>query len=416
MRVPWRRMRIVVHDYLTYPFVRQLARELASRGHEVLLLHGGGVRQPRGTTARAHDDPPSLSIEPVDISEHLKTRAGPARLLQERRYGHALARRIAEQRPDVVLSVPSSLDGQRSALRAARMADAGFVFWLQDIYSQAIDRLVGQRVPVGGRALSRWFARMEGSLLRGSDAVIAISEDFRPHLEAWRVPEERVTIQPNWAPLDDVTPMPKSNPWSKVHGLDRLPTFLYSGTLGRKHDPGLLVALADALPDARVVVVAEGTGVEQLRAAGRTRPNLLLLPLQSIERLPEVLATADVLVALLEPDASVFSVPSKVLTYLTAGRAILAAIPAVNQAARTIAEAEAGQVAEPGDAGWFTRAGRSLMDDPAGRDEAGRAGRTYAEASFGIEPIADRFERVLEAAAHRSHSQREPKADTGGAP
>ena len=409
-------MRIVIHDYLSYPFVRQLARELAMRGHDVLLLHGGSVRQSRGTTARAHDDPLTLSIEAVALGETLKTNAGPARLLQERRYGRALAQRITQQRPEVVLSVPSSLDGQRSALRAARNADAGFVFWLQDVYSQAIDRLVGRRIPIGGRALSRWFARMEGSLLRHADAVIAISDDFRPHLDAWRVPEEKVTIQPNWAPLDDVKPLPKSNSWSQVHGLDRVPVLLYSGTLGRKHDPSLLISLADAFPDARIVVVAEGTGVEVLRAAGRTRPNLMQLPLQPIEKLPLVLATADVLVALLEPDASVFSVPSKVLTYMTAGRAILAAIPAVNLAARTIIDAEAGQVAEPGDAGWFTRAARSLMDDPAVREAAGRAGRAYADATFEIGPIADRFEGVLEAAAHRGHSQREPKADTGGAP
>jgi hypothetical protein len=66
-------MRIIVHDYLAYPFVRQLA----SRGHDLLLLHGGGVRQSRGATARGHDDAPTLAAEPVSISERLKTCAGP---------------------------------------------------------------------------------------------------------------------------------------------------------------------------------------------------------------------------------------------------------------------------------------------------------------------------------------------------
>ena len=44
-----------------------------------------------------------------------------------------------------------------------------------------------------------------------------------------------------------------------------------------------------------------------------------------------MLASADVLVALLETDAGAFSVPSKVLTSLSAGRPILAAIPAVQE-------------------------------------------------------------------------------------
>ena len=54
----------------------------------------------------------------------------------------------------------------------------------------------------------------------------------------------------------------------------------------------------------------------------------MLLPYQPFGRLSEVLASADVLVALLESDAGAYSVPSKVLTYLAAGRPILGAIPA----------------------------------------------------------------------------------------
>ena len=37
-------MRIVIHDYVGYPFTTQLARSLAGRGHDVLYLHGGGLR------------------------------------------------------------------------------------------------------------------------------------------------------------------------------------------------------------------------------------------------------------------------------------------------------------------------------------------------------------------------------------
>ncbi|HEY6608267.1 MAG TPA: glycosyltransferase family 4 protein [Candidatus Limnocylindria bacterium] len=399
-------MRILVHDYLAYPFVVELARELARRGNETVLLHGGGVRASRGATGRTDNDSPNLTIERVDLAESLKTRAGPSRLLQERRYGRALARQVSAANPDVVLSVPSSLDGQRAALRAAHRANAGFVFWLQDLYSQAIRQLIGRRSRVGARMLGARFARLERRLLQRSDGIVAISDDFSPILDGWRVDPERLTIIPNWAPLGEVTPMPKANAWAQVHGLDRVPVALYAGTLGRKHDPGLLLALADAVPDARVVVVAEGAGADRLRELGRGRTNLVVLPLQPIERLPEVLATADLLVAILDEDASIFSVPSKVLTYLTAGRPILAAIPSVNLAARTITESGAGRVVDPGATEAFIAAARAVLDAPGDDGDAGRAGREYAEREFAIGPIADRFESVLEAAMKVGSSRR----------
>ena len=189
--------------------------------------------------------------------------------------------------------------------------------------------------------------------------------------------------------------MPKANPWSRSHGLDGAQVVLYAGTLGRKHDPSLLLALAHALPDARVVVISEGVGADRLRELARGRVSLVQMPLQPIDRLSEVLATADLLVAILDGDASVFSVPSKVLTYLTAGRPILAAIPSVNLAARTIIAARAGRVTEPGERHAFVAAAQQLLETPAAAEAAGLAGRAYAERAFDIDAITDRFESVV---------------------
>ena len=101
------------------------------------------------------------------------------------------------------------------------------------------------------------------------------------------------------------------------------------------------------------------------------------------------------LVAALEADAGVFSVPSKVLTYHCAGRPILAAIPSSNLAARTIAQAGSGVCVEPGDIAGFLEAARRLRADATLRERCGRAARAYAEKNFDIETIADRFEEAI---------------------
>ena len=71
-----------------------------------------------------------------------------------------------------------------------------------------------------------------------------------------------------------------------------------------------------------------------------------MLPFQPAEDLPSVLSSADVLVALLEPDATKFSIPSKVLSYMAAGRPIVGLMPSDNPAAADITDC-GGMVTDP---------------------------------------------------------------------
>jgi glycosyltransferase involved in cell wall biosynthesis len=340
-------------------------------------------------------DPPTLSIESVGVTEPIHDAAGPRRYLQERRYARALARRIRDYRPDVVVGATGALEIQRAAQEGARKVGAAFVYWLQDVQSVAIARLLGRRSRLVGWLAGAWSARLERRLLRRSDAVVAITRDFLPILDRWGIDAERITVQPNWAPLDELHFFPEPTDWAERNGVHGRPVFLYAGTLGRKHDPSRLVALAESVPNASVVVVSEGAGTKWLERQPTLPPNLTMRPPQPHAELSQMLATADVLVALLSGDAGVFSVPSKVLSYLAAGRPILAAIPAANRAAATIQEAGAGMVVDPGDRVGFLAAAGHLAADPVARSVHGLASRRYAEHAFDIRTITDTFEMVL---------------------
>ena len=87
--------------------------------------------------------------------------------------------------------------------------------------------------------------------------------------------------------------------------------------------------------------------------------------------MPEAMAAADVLVAVLEPDAGVFSVPSKVLAYLCGGRPVLLAVPPENLAARIVARETAGLVVPPDDAAGFLAHAETLMARSDLRDDDG---------------------------------------------
>jgi glycosyltransferase involved in cell wall biosynthesis len=183
--------------------------------------------------------------------------------------------------------------------------------------------------------------------------------------------------------------------------------FVYSGTLGLKHKPELLAKLAaQNWRDTSVVVAAEGVGADHLTLARDARglQRLKLLPLQPAENLPQVLAASDVLVAIIESWAGSFAVPSKVQSYLCAGRPILLAAPRENLAARTVVRANAGIVVAPDDTKGFLAAAAKLRADPQLRAELGANGRAYAERAFDLDRIADTFEEVLSGAVEIARS------------
>jgi len=394
-------LRILLHDYSGHAFPVQLSRELARRGHRVLHLHCPSYRTGKGALEPRPGDPPTLRIDSVPLDGEFEKYSPLKRLRQELQYGRRLARRLAPFEPDVVLSGNTPLFAQASFFEHCRRLGKPFVFWQQDIYSVAMQRILAGRVPLVGGVAGRAFIRLERRMLRGSAAVVTISADFVPTLARWGVPSERVHVVENWAPLDELPDRPRDNAWAREHGLVGRQVLLYSGTLGLKHDPDLLLQLARRLSrreEVRVVVISEGLGADWLRERAGGLHNLVQLPFQPYERLPDVLASGDVLLVILEPDAGIYSVPSKVLSYHCARRALLAAIPGENLAARLLRASGGGVVVEPADAEGFAAAAAQLLDDAGRRAEMGTRARAYAEQTFDIRLIGDRFESVLRSA------------------
>lgn len=393
-------LKIVLHDYSGHPFQVELARELGRRGHRVHHCYSDAMQTPQGALARRGDDPPTFSIAPVSLGRALAKYSYLQRWKQERRYAELLAQRIAEQNPDIVICGNSAPDIQMSALQAARAGKAGFVFWLQDLYGEAAKRILPRRLPAVGHVAAHLLQAKETRCLRQSDAIVSISDDFLPILKSMGVSADRCVIVENWAPLAEISPRPKRNVWSLEQGCVEEFCFIYAGTLGLKHNPELLAALAQALgrhSAARLIVASQGLGADYLAEQKRLRhlDRLTLLPFQPYDALPDMLGTADVAIALLEPEAGVFSVPSKVLSYLSAGRPILAAMPQENLAARLIRREGAGMVVDPADIEGFVATALGLLGNRATLAAMGPRGRAYAERAFAIGPIADRFEAIM---------------------
>ena len=394
-------MRILINDFCGHAFPLEMSRELARRGHTVLHVYfADNLSTPKGHTQVRKDDPEGLMIEGLHIAREFSKHSLLTRRQADIEYGRITASRVEMFRPEVVVSGNMPLDAQAILQRAAHWYNARFVFWLQDVYCLAARFVLQRRARLLAWVGEAYFKRLERKLLNDSDAVICISDGFAETIRSWGIDGPNVHVMGNWAPLDEVQPRTKQNPWAVEHGVADDFCFVYSGTLGMKHRPELLLELAKHLEvnrSGKLVVVAGGAGADWLSAhAKNVDPAVLkLLPFQPYERVAEVMGSADVLITLLDSDAGSFAVPSKTLSYLCAGRALIVAAPETNEAARIVKRARAGTVVSPDNPHGLIEAAERFLKNRSICVECGINGRAFAERAFVIEEIADRFFSVL---------------------
>ena len=402
-------MRIVICDYAGHPFQVELSRCLARRGNIVLHLYFADLQAPKGQLEREPGDSPNFHIAGISTGRRFDKRQFLKRRFLEAKVGDLMAARVGQFAPDVVVSCNMPLDAEKRLYKVATARGAGFVVWLQDIISKATYHFLSEKLGLLGGVIGRHYLRLEASLLQASDAIVAISAKFLPPLEEWGIDAGKVRVIPNWATLSEISPVAKDNAWARRHGLHDKPVALYTGTLGLKHDPALLLQLAQASAASglQVVVVSEGAGPDWLvqRKAELGIANLTILPFQPMALYPEVLGASDILLAMIGREAAGFSVPSKILSYLAAGRPVVASIAADNDAAATIRAADAGIVVEPGDIAGFCDGVRRLIADTTACRRLGRNAHVYAQGEFDVEAKAAQFEETF-AAIRRPAAQR----------
>jgi len=362
----------------------------------VLHLFYAGFQTPKGRLVKCDNDPKSLRIESLQLNEAFAKYTFLKRRSQEIAVGKLIGREIGHFKPDVVISSNAPLDTQRQIMQAAKAIDAKFIFWVQDIYSHAISKVLKRKIPVLGNFVGLFYRWLEAKMINESDHTVLISADFEPAVRALAGPKTPTTVIENWAPLEEIRPFQRDNDWAIANLQPARFRFIYSGTIGFKHNPDLLISLAESV-EADVVVFSEGEAADYLKKEAEIRhlSNLKVSGWLPFEDLPKALASADALLVILEPEAGIYSVPSKTLTYMCVGRPILGAIASENLAARLIDREAMGFTVRPDDVQGFVNKANDMVRSSDLVADMGSNARAYAEKTFDIESIATRFERII---------------------
>ncbi len=403
---------ICLIDYGNYHFLFDLVRNWPPRLGRMSYLFGT-AQLGRNTEVADVNELASgglvrgLGIKPTAPGDHFF-----ARQRNDIQTARATVKQLDTLNPDVVIGANNPLDVQAQIAKWCRERQRPFLFWLQDLRGMAMRSILQKRIPIFGRLVGKYYTILENRLLRQSSHVISITDEFCPYVLSTGISESQISVIHNWAPINRIPLRPKDNDWSRSVGLSTQRVVLYTGNLGMKHNPPYLLALCEALKDeadVTVAVVAEGTGANWLaKQAKESRvTNLFMHPFVSAALLPDVLGAADVCVALLEPDAGAYSVPSKIWTYLCGAKPLVLSIPRDNQAALIVGKIGAGISSNPGDEAQFvTNCLAMLSKNSEERAEIGRRGRLFAESNFEMDSIVQRVSRCIDL-ARRPHRDTE---------
>ena len=390
-------MRIAVHDYAGFPFPLELSSELSKRGHTVLHLFSEASGGPKASFKKRNNQ--KLQIVNID-SDSIEKDNFLKRWIQERRYGTLAAKELDRWQPDVIISGNTPLEAQKKIICWAGNHAVPSVFWLHDLLSVAARSIISDISRALGCLVYNYLKKIEIDSLLHADHIVSITDDFIPFLNQWNIDPAKVSVIPNWGPIEQIPVLPRNNKFSDHHRLNEKFVILYCGSLGKKQGIQLIADTAAGLIDDNEILFVVATDVRGHRLlndqlAGKALSNLVRLPLQPSHLYPLLLASSDITLVTIEASAGTYCVPSKLWSAYCAQKASIVAVDKRNLCARITEDIRAGVVVPPGSVDGLIGAIRMLKEDELLRANMGINARRYAERNFPISKIADVFEEII---------------------
>jgi colanic acid biosynthesis glycosyl transferase WcaI len=305
---------------------------------------------------------------------------------------------LRQTRPDVIFAVLQPLSFGVMLPVIARLKGASLVFNLQDLHPDAQVR----SGLIKNKLLIRFLEGVEASAYAHCNALTVICDQFRTHALRRGAKADSVFVAENWVDTDRIRYSQVGRESFRASlGLHGEFLVLYAGTLGHASGAMVILEAAERLrdePDCRFLIVGEGPMSAALKARAKALrlTNVTFLPFQPEEQLSNLQSAADLSLVTLASSFSEISVPSKLLAYFAAGRAVVASVPQTSKTAELVQEASAGVVVPPEDGSALAAAIRVLAADALLVKRLGAAGRTFAEERLSLSVGAARYEMIFD--------------------
>ncbi|WP_083636716.1 glycosyltransferase family 4 protein [Leptolyngbya sp. 'hensonii'] len=413
-------MRILIYSYNYYPepigiapLMTELAEGLVQRGHEVRVV----TAMPNYPQRQIYEDYRGkfyLSEQRNGVliqRSYVWIRPKPNlldRLMLDASFvATSFVQAWRGWRPDVILLTAPPLPASVPAALLGLFRSCPVVVNLQDILPEAAIH-VGL---IRNKLMIRVFEFLEKFAYRMAHTISVITDGFVENLLGKNVPGDKIVCIPNWVDTDFIRPLPKEhNSFREEHGLQGKFVVLYSGNIALTQGLETVIQAAARLKDIseiEIVIVGEPGALQRLqRHCDRYQTeNVKLLPFAPREKLPEMLAAADIGLIVQRHNVISFNMPSKTQVLLASGRPIIASVPAEGTAAKAVERSGGGILVPPENPGALAAAIRDLYANPAKAELLGKKGRIHAEEYYARPKALDQYEALFAAVVANPHGR-----------
>ena len=286
-----------------------------------------------------------------------------------------------------------------SAYLISRLYRAPFILDVHDLWPKAPVELGILKSP--GLI---WMARkMEKFIYSKARHVFFYSHRMRQDVVGDGCPQEKTEVHPLWVDTDFFKPATEDQAARirQEYALGDRFVIMYTGNLGLPQGLDTAVECARLLKErglGQYLLVFVGGGAELDRLQQLSRDygldNVLFIPPKPVSAMPAFMAASDVL--LLHLDKALFrmgTIPGKLLTYMAAGRPVLAGLE--GESADIVNRTGCGVVVEPRNVEAMTD-GVVKLSDPDLSRQMGEAGRVAAVTQFERGKLLDELEGRLQ--------------------
>lgn len=285
-----------------------------------------------------------------------------------------------------------------------------FVLSVQDIYPESLlaqNRLAGRE-----SWIFRLLLQVDTFIARHCQAIIVVSEAFKRFYTQRRgIPSEVILTIPNW---NEEAPAMTLQKEIDIRARNNIPenAFLvaYGGNIGPAAGVDQIIRAFDQLADREniyLLIAGDGTMRKSCQALARTNSNRRIrfyYPWPSCETYA-LLEAADLLVLPTQTTQSLVSMPSKLISYLQAGRPVLALAEDGTELGETLRRSGGGWVIAPGNPTELAQ--RIAEISAVSREEldrCGDAGREFAHHYYSKAATLYRVIDVLENISNKAES------------
>ena len=386
------------------PFTTGLCEYLAARGHHVTVVTAFPYypewRVWDGYRGQLHRRARLNGVDVHRVWHFVPRRA--SRLLQRllHDFSFALSALLAGWFADEFDLLYCSCPPPAVALAAyalSRLRGKPYVIKLTDLAS---DAALATGILQEGLAV-RAARALEKFIYRHAAKVVCLCQGFVDKLAARGVSPRQLQIIPDWADTANVRPIDGATSFRRANGFHaRQFVMLHTGNMGKKQELRNVVRAAQLSnddDDLQWLLVGHGEERDALaeEIARAALPNIRLLPLQPAAGLAEMYSAADLLILNQRATVQDAVIPSKLLTYMAAGRPVLAAVSEASEAARLIKLAECGLVVPAGEPQALVDAALLLRQSPALCRRFGQNGRSFVTKHFTKQSVLLAYEQLF---------------------